>query len=99
MRLKRLFSLICAGVLTTSSLSLVASATPVGPDNLVNTEVESSAESTSASMITAGWHEVSKQTFWVLDALEEDKGWLQTGIHGSLIPRMGSYGLDLMENP
>ncbi|MEK4351519.1 hypothetical protein MKX41_11780 [Paenibacillus sp. FSL R5-0475] len=75
MRLKRLFSLICAGVLTTSSLSLVASATPVGPDNLVNTEVEISAESTSTSATTAGtWHEVSKQTFWLLDALERGQG-------------------------
>lgn len=71
MKLTRLFSLICAGVLATGSLSLVASAAPVETGNPASTTVVATTDEATA---TESWHEVSKQTFWLLDALERGQG-------------------------
>ncbi|WP_052676081.1 DUF6923 family protein [Paenibacillus sp. IHBB 10380] len=71
MKLTRLFSLVCVGVLTAGSLSLVASAAPVETGNPASEAVVATADAAAA---TESWHEVSKQTFRLLDALERGQG-------------------------
>ncbi|OAB42398.1 hypothetical protein [Paenibacillus glacialis] len=71
MKLTRLFGLMCAGVFATSSLSMVASAADVGSDNPASTTVVMTAE---VAEVNGSWHEVSKQTFWLLEALERGQG-------------------------
>ncbi|MCD9021040.1 DUF6923 family protein [Cohnella silvisoli] len=64
MRLGRTLSLLCAGVVAVGSLSVAASASPTG----------TGSTAVIATAATESWHQVSKQTFWLLDALDRGQG-------------------------
>jgi hypothetical protein len=70
MKFVGLASLVCAGVIAAGSLSSTAFAAPAEM-----LEPESGADETIATAAAAeSWHEISKQTFWLLDALERGQG-------------------------